>query len=514
MFYSILYPGREEADRVQNAVMPSCFNDLFLDKIVSAALKNRAEFRLEEFYYTPLRNKSEVAYRHDVLRNLSEGLFEPTKQFSSTIHFAGLDIKNTSAYLAADKSKHGCWLTRGRYLDAVRKYCEAIIGYWETLNNNPLKSQGLSDFAEYLGEYIKTEGFISLHKDAVSLSQKLSDIEYCMLISSGNIRVRRYEGQEDQSKRIIELFRRFQCGTVTNYRRRTMESPRAAHVEEAVLDLLSGIYKDEFEILRGFCVKYGNITDGVILRFAREVQFYISWLDYIEPMKSVGLEFCFPEIADNDGIFYVNNGFDLALAEALSPQKPVTNDFILTPPERIIVVTGPNQGGKTTFARAFGQAHYFASLGLSVPGSGASLKLFDKLLTHFEREENIDTLNGKLADELQRLKELFINATPDSVIIINEIFASTTTDDALSLGEKMMDKIASLRCPAVCVTFLDELASHGPETVSMMSTVDEDDETRRTYKIIRRPADGLAYALHIAERYGLTYQTLVRRLSR
>mgnify|MGYP000908141134 FL=1 len=154
------------------------------------------------------------------------------------------------------------------------------------------------------------------------------------------------------------------------------------------------------------------------------------------------------------------------------------------------------------------------SLGLCVPGREASLYLFDNIFTHFGREEDLSASNGKLQDDLVRLHDLFDKATHRSIIIINEIFASTTLSDALLLGGLMMDTLAELGAPSVLVTFLDELALHGQETVSMMSMVRKDDPTRRTFKVVRKPPDGLAYAVHIAGKHGLTYEQLCRRLKR
>ncbi|MCX7715528.1 MAG: hypothetical protein N2171_07350 [Clostridia bacterium] len=113
-----------------------------------------------------------------------------------------------------------------------------------------------------------------------------------------------------------------------------------------------------------------------------------------------------------------------------------------------------------------------------------------------------------------RLYEMLGKATSRSIIIINEIFSSTTLSDALTLGGHMMDALSSLGALSVVVTFLDELASHGEDTVSMMSTVKEEDPAQRTYKIIRKPPDGFAYAMYIAGKHGLTYEHLNRRLKR
>jgi DNA mismatch repair ATPase MutS len=525
MFYSILFPTREKHAAPRQESEPAYFKDLNLDQIFDPILmvekgfgmKEKKAAGLESFYYTPLQDNETIQYRQEVMRELDNdtmrGMFNGfaygvygLESFMDMIHDA---INSVQRW-------RDNYLTRGQLLDCIERYIEAVTGLTGALGGMTLQSEGLKSFAEYLKAYVESDVFQKMCSRTKKLREQLSTVEYCMLIKHGVIRVRKYEGQPDRAKDILTTFSKFNQGDSRDYQFHVTDESQDLRMEAIVLNMVAMFYKDIFAELDAYSDKYYNFIDETIARFAREIQFYLSWFEFITPMRQAGLQFCYPKMCADSENMYCLGGFDLALANRKRSEMStmVTNDFELRRPERVMVITGPNQGGKTTFARAFGQIHHLASLGICVPGRDASLCMFDNILTHFEREEDIKTLNGKLQDDLVRLRELLVSATRRSIIIVNEIFVSTTLTDALSLGTRMMDAIAELNSLAVVVTFLDELATHGPETVSMMTTVDEEDPSKRLFKIIRKPPDGLAYAMYLAKKHSLTYEQLAGRLTK
>ncbi|HTX00534.1 MAG TPA: hypothetical protein VMD59_17270, partial [Acidimicrobiales bacterium] len=276
------------------------------------------------------------------------------------------------------------------------------------------------------------------------------------------------------------------------------------------------LFSKQFQALHAFCRQHAGFVEDSIARFDEELQFFLAYLDYLVPLRAAGLRFCLPELTAGETQIFALETYDLALAHkrVAGGAEVVSNDFELRNGEHVIVVSGPNQGGKTTFARMFGQLHHLASLGCPVPGASARLRLPDAIYTHFEQEEDLADLRGKLEDDLVRIAAILRAASASSIVIMNEIFTSTTLHDASFLGRKVMDKLVELGCLSVYVTFVDELACYDDSVVSMTSTIVPGHPAERTYRIVRAPANGLAYALALADKHGLTYEQLSSRLSR
>jgi DNA mismatch repair protein MutS len=334
------------------------------------------------------------------------------------------------------------------------------------------------------------------------------------VIQTGKFKVRKYEGEPDYSLEVERTFEKFQQDAVKDYRVQIHEISSMNYIEAQILDFVAQLYPEQFAALDQFCKRHKSFVDENMRVFDREIQFYIAYLEFIADIKDKGLSFCYPTVSRSKRRVYATEAFDLALARSLlySKEPVICNDFYLEEPERIAVVSGPNQGGKTTFARMFGQLHYLARLGCPVPGREAQLFFFDQIFAHFEREGDIRSLRGKLQDDLIRIHKILGEATPDSILILNEIFASTTLEDAVFLSKEIMGKLLELDLLCVWVTFIDELSTWSEKTASMVSTVVPENPAVRTFKIIRKPADGLAYALSIAKKHRLTYEQITERI--
>ena len=507
---SILSDDAQDGLDDELAEAPSCLADLGLTHIIAALTAGRDEYQLTTYVYRPVRSVETVRYRHHVLHDLER---EPVREAVGA--FArGMARVRTLLHLV-DTLRHPRQRQRW-FVSAAAAYCDVVSAFTKALQEAEATSRGLRSLSDYLSAYASSEAFASLNTDTEEREAELSALTYIVHLRGTRVTVSAYKDEPDFSQEVEAAFAKFQQGAVREHLVRFREFSDMNHVETQILDLVARLFPEPFARLADYRRRHDAFIDHNVARWEREVQFYLAYLEYTAPLKAAGLTFSYPRVSARSKESAATATFDLALATKLVAKNAqvVCNDFHLSGPERVLVVSGPNNGGKTTFARTFGQLHYLAGLGLPVPGRDTRLFLPDRIFSHFERKESIATLRGKFEDELVRVHAILEHATPDSVLVMNESFGSTTLRDAVAVGTEVMRQIIALDVLGVFVTFVDELASLGEGTVSMMSTVVTDDPAIRTFKVIRKPADGLAYASSLADKYGLGTASLRRRLAR
>jgi DNA mismatch repair ATPase MutS len=285
--------------------------------------------------------------------------------------------------------------------------------------------------------------------------------------------------------------------------------------------------------------RYISVQTRALAALEAELSFLLNGVALIEQLRATGLPVCRPRLAPlEERISCFEGAYNVSLALRLLRKAGnqqgggaaaiVTNRVAFDQSHgRIWILTGPNRGGKTTYARAVGLAHLLFQAGLYVPARDARMSPVDAVFTYFPSRESATPGEGRLDEEARALAEIFREATPYSLILLNEALAGTSTLEALALAHDAVRGLRLLGARTIYVTHLHELAGHveeinqttsGDATVgSLVAEVSDEGSDgrtghRRTFRIRPGPPLGLSYASEIAEQHGISYPQLVRLL--
>ncbi len=484
---------------------PAAYGDLNLDQLVDALIRGREEYDLAPLFQAFPVDREISVYRQEVFQDL-EG-----RDASSAVRVFTASVQGVRQRLGQVKRFHYLRQKDRFYLDAVVTYVKACRTLSSTLNDAAIASRALSEVRDYLQAYVKSSALLARDQEAHEILRSLGEITYSIRVRGETVTVTPDRGEPKSRETIERTFARFRREEGREDRTQVPDSLEMDHVEAQILDRVARLFPTVFERLARFRADDASGTDfldPVLVAFDREVQYYLAYLDFIEPVRRTGLPFCYPEFAPWEQGYDCESTFDLLLARKLVDEgrTPVVNDWRVEPGEGVFVLTGPNHGGKTTFARAVGQIHVLANLGFPTPGERARLPQVDRVLTHFEREERVfGEAMSKLEDDLVRIREILEQATPLSLVIVNEMLSSTTLRDGTVLGRRIVKQLLATGAISLWVTFIEPLATV-KGAVSLVSLAGADGSP--SYRVLRGAPGGVAHALAIARRYGLDHDTV------
>ncbi|MFT3888942.1 MAG: hypothetical protein QM713_12370 [Arachnia sp.] len=504
-FHSILFPFPASAAEDDDAL-----HDLALDQVFARI--GDAAPRAASALRAPLTTVEDVAYRQAVFQGLEtpalRSAVDPFLRAMSDVERRDRQAAKADVPYVGELLHLGAACT---YVAAVEALHAGLAGAVPVLDP---PSAGWAGLAAHVAALVASDGFRALARDATSLQADIDALRYNALVRGGKVTIAPVDGERDLGEAVLETFARFRTRAAAAHRAEPQE-PAMDHVQAWMLERVARVHPDAFARLTSFARGSRAYRDPTLDRFVDEVRFYLAYLDYLAPLSRAGLPVSYPAVSATDKLLDVRDTWDLALAPSLVERSVpvVTNDLTLSGAERILVVSGPNQGGKTTTARTFGQLHHLAAIGCPVPGRDARIFLCDRVLTVFGREETLGTLEGRLGAEVHRLHDVLGRATDRSVVVINEAFASTALHDARILTRDVLERLSARDTLAACVTFIDELSRLNEKTVSMVSAVDPADPAVRTFRVTRRVADGRAYARALAVKHGLTSEQIAAHVA-
>ncbi len=188
----------------------------------------------------------------------------------------------------------------------------------------------------------------------------------------------------------------------------------------------------------------------------RELAFYVGCLNLADSLAERGAPSCFPEPAEEPTALSCNDLRDLPLLVA--GHQVVGND-LRADRRLLIVVTGANQGGKSTFLRSLGVAQLLLQAGMFVPARRFRSSPAAGIFTHYPREEDAAMERGHLDEELRRMSEIADRAVPGSLVLSNESFAATNEREGSELAWQVVAGMVGAGVRVAMVTHLFELTS-------------------------------------------------------
>ncbi|URX61718.1 hypothetical protein KR767_16880 [Luteibacter anthropi] len=484
--------------------------DLQLSGWALAIAEQPGALDIRPFLKAPAATTAEAVFRQGVFRDLNAA---PIRRAFG----AFLQAMTVYEKAATRANEQASTLELARYqLTAVSAYCTGVRDILQALRQGPAASDALAGLTHYLSTYAASDGFLAMANRASKLESELDVLRYGLRLGPGYVAVESVARDEDYAAVVAQAFARFRVDGAKDYRT-AYQGPRHLNgLEERILIELADEHRVLFDELTRFAADYADPIDPVVAQVRSEVAFYTTVFDVVQESERLGQPWCLPEfIAAHDRTIVVEAADVALLHPAIGdPTHVVRNDLDRTAAEQLIVITGPNQAGKTTFARIWGQLHVLARVGCPVPSRSASIPFVRCVETHFERAELAGSQRGKLKDDLVRIHEIVERADPDTLVILNELFASTTTADAIDLSRDILERLVDRGATIVCVTFLWELAQAGPAMASWIGSVTTEDARQRTYRIRRGPPEGQAHTEALAASYGLTQAQLAKRMMR
>jgi hypothetical protein len=188
-----------------------------------------------------------------------------------------------------------------------------------------------------------------------------------------------------------------------------------------------------------------------------ELGFYVGCLNLHERLATRGVPVCFPVPHPADTSRRRCTGLRDASLALTVPRSVVGNDLDADG-KRLFVITGANQGGKSSFLRAIGLAQTMLQCGLFVAAESFEAPLCTGLYTHYKREEDATMKSGKLDEELARLRGIADAIGPDSLLLFNESFASTNEREGSEIARQIVRALLERRVEVFFVTHLYDFA--------------------------------------------------------
>ena len=440
----------------------------------------------------PLKTKEEIEYRHKII----EDFMRMSKIYEDMYECSIKQYKALQLYKSEmDKNRTRATRKTSEILDTLSYLTQAhneLIHLQKRMNANAdrFQSKGLLQLCNRLNEQPLNE-----------ISEKLTDLDF--FVSSGEIgytlqfggglkikqakisyvKNRQSDSQkEKKSSKWAELYYKLAKKNIIVVRDETMKKEIGQMQEVTVLHLL--------KIFQPYLQQLIQFWD----HFAEEMAFYAGVVHFMKRMKEISIPLSMPQVTEENKSTSFRYLYELTMAIYMQ-KMPVGNDLSIDE-TRVVLVTGANQGGKSTFLRSYGIAQVLMQCGMPVPALDFKAPLYTQIFTHFSRREDEQLNSGRLREELKRMSNMIQQTDSHSLFLLNESFASTTEKEGARIAEGIIQAFYEKEITIMMVTHLYQLAKKlydEGRTGTTFLNAERMEDGKRTYRMIEGKPSHTSY---------------------
>ena len=523
---SLLYP--ENYRKSGNVIFKSAVESLELDYIAMLILPYNTDFALKVLTEL-ITDETVIKWRQDILEDFMNVPQLELKLYKSiyTIYESALSVyaKSGSTQSFFELSEN---ISKMESFLECMENCHKFIAEY----GGKLKSEGVKAVLMEIENRYNSDNFKKLIEEIDELKKALNSgiksvtfgVNFDNLLRPSEIILLSVDKEPLKRKTVFEklLKKGSSVEPLSEIYARKSKDGMVDAVNEKLfseLDKLGGDYVKRFNTAINLCYEE---SAEFLVKLAPQIDFYVGAKKLCNRITQLGLPYCRPEILPkSERKFICKNMHDPVLSNKLVTSLvrdyvkiPVhTNDCTMDNNARIFIITGTNNGGKTTYIRAAAVNQILAQAGLNVFASEAQISPCDKIFVHYPKEEKAGIDTSRFTEECKALKETVSEATGHSLILMNESLSSTNPYDSLIIGEELLKIFADIGSRLMFTTHVlemtklpEKLNSNRLKSRLESLTAGCDEEGRPNYKITNGMPDFSRNAQYIFEKYGISYE--------
>ena len=426
------------------------------------------------------------------------------------------------------------------YLSSITEI-ELYISCIDLLNNgfapirNSIKSRAFTVFSERIRELAESDYYKELNRKLSELTARVREIKSVTIgvnlddmLRPKDAGVLSINAEQFHSGDVLEKILRlnfkddeYTCiANLVPFGKKQNDNQKTA-LSLAFTSAINDVYKSSLRSWKKIVQSYVLDNTNFLLNLLGEIEFTAKATEAMRQLREKGCALCVPDLRPmTERAFRTDSLYNPCVALRIEDDI-VPNDVVFDENAMIYVLTGPNRGGKSVVTCAIGIAQAMLQLGMFFPAKSAVVSPVDGIFTHFPTgaEDTID--KGRLGEECARLDEIFDRVTANSLVLLDESLSSTGSFEASYIAAEVLSGLSMVGCRCLFSTHLHELAAEidninaktkaagGTPIDTLVAGIEEG---KRSFRIVRAKPDGKSHARDIANKYGLSYESIVKKI--